>query len=105
MERLIGARPRTLAPDQVRVVAPLFDIDPDHWEGAMRSSIDIGIPNSDWLAIALLQLVSKVVEVSPEDLGPAAYPVSLDVAQGLLDRFSSEVRLPPGGVFLDFVGS
>lgn len=54
---------------------------------------------------AMLTGALEVVQVSPEDLGPAAYPISLEAAQGLLNRFSSDVRVPPGGVFLDLVAS
>lgn len=105
VERLIGALPEALAPDQVRVVAPLFDIDPEQWRTVVQSSIAVGSPDADWFTIALVRLVSEVVQVSPEELGPAAYPISLEAAQGLLNRFSSDVRVPPGGVFLDLVAS
>ena len=105
VERLIGAVPQALAPDQVRVVAPLFGIDPERWSEVVPSSTPDGTPDAAWLAVALDQLVGEVVEVPPDDLDVASYPVPWESAQGLLDRFSTDVRLPPGEVFLDVVAS
>ena len=104
VERLIGAVPQALAPDQVRVVAPLFGIDPGRWSEVVPSTPD-GTPDTGWLAVALDRLVGEVVGVPPEELDVASYPVPLEAAQGLLDRFSTDVRLPPGEVFLDVVAS
>ena len=105
VERLIGAVPEALAPDQVRVVAPLFDIDPERWNEVVPSSTPDGTPDAGWLTVALDQLVGKVVEVRPEDFVSSSYPVSPEAAQELLDRFSSDSSLPPGEVFLSLVGS
>ena len=103
VERLIGTVPEALAPDQVRVVAPHFDIDPEQWSTVVRSSTPGGTPTG-WLAIALDHLVGEVVGVRPEEFVSSSYPVSPEAAQGLLDRFSSDVRVPPGEVFLGLVG-
>ena len=102
VERLIGGRPAVLAPAEGRVVAPLFDIEPDHWEQAMSTPINLGVLDPDWLTIAMVHLVSTVVGERPEDLEPAAYAISPEIAHGLLDRFSSDLRPPTGDLFLEF---
>lgn len=102
VEHLIGTRPEVLSPDQVRVVAPLFDVEPDHWEGVVQSLTGDGVFGPDWLSRALAHLVSAVVDQNPENLVGVVWPIPEEVAQGLLDRFSTDVRLPDGEVFIDF---
>ena len=105
VERLVGTVPQALAPDQVRVVAPLFGIDPGRWSTVVQSSTPGGTSEVNWFTAALDELVGEVVEVRPEEFVSSSYPVSPEAAQRLVDRFSSDVRVPPGAVFLSLVGS
>ena len=105
VKRLIGERPEVLTSDQVRAVAPLFDIEPDRWESVTGASADAGTSDSDWLASALLHQVSTMLGEDPEDVVGLVYPMSRETAQGLLDRFSAGVRIPEGGVYIGLFGS
>lgn len=102
VERLIGPLPEVLTPDQVRVVAPLFDIEPDRWESIAESATGVRWFDSGWLARALVHLVRTVVDQSPEDLVGLVHPISVNAAQGLLNRFSAGARIPEGEVYIGF---
>lgn len=104
VERLIEERSEVLEPYQIRVIAPLFDIDPDDWERVVESSTGGGVFESDWLSTAVVHLVGKVVDQPPEDLVGLIWPIPWEVSQGLLDRFSAGVRVPEGEVYIGFFG-
>ena len=104
VDHLIGTPREAPSPDQVHVIAPLFGIEPAHWEAVTGSSDDSDVSGSSWLSRALLHLTVSVVGLPPEDLLEADHLLSPQVAQGLLDRFSAGVRVPDGQITLAFYG-
>jgi hypothetical protein len=102
VERAIGARPEVLTPDQIRVVAPLFDIEPDRWDKTLGSLTGVGVFDPDWLSLALVHLVATVVEQSPGNLVGGVWPIPGEVAQALLNRFSAGVQVPDGEVSVGY---
>jgi hypothetical protein len=100
VEGLLGELPSDLSPDQVRLVAPLFDLEPSNWEYVTRPTTGDAPPVLGWLEMALLYLLSSVTGGQPEDIFGCVFPISRPEAQQLLRRFTSDAVAPDGELFI-----
>lgn len=103
VERLLGELPSDLTSDQVRLVAPLFDLEPTTWEYVTKPTTE-GTDLLGWLEMALLYLLSKVTGGRPQDLFGYVFPLSRPRAQELLGRFGSDAPAPEGDLFIAYAG-
>jgi hypothetical protein len=102
IERMLGEIPQEPTAEQVRILAPIFGLEPDRWRSAMRAPVTISLLGLGWLDIALLNLLSQVLGIAPEELGPYVYPLPRKKAQELFYRFTDDAPGPRGELQVSF---